>query len=61
MTKSESAECLKLYTYYRLGHIDMVARSLSALIRAAMTAKSRKALWAQVDTFQVKNHPDFII
>ena len=61
MNKSESRECLKLYTYHRMGMLDTVARGLSALVRGAMTAKSRKALMSQADILGVLHHPEFII
>ena len=61
MTKTQKAECLKLYTYKRLGMTDVVARALSALIRACMTAKQRSALMAQADVLEVIGHPEFIV
>ena len=39
----------------------MLARSLSALIRAARTNKSRAALMQYAPVFGVTNHPEFII
>ena len=39
----------------------MLARSLSALIRASMTKRSRAALLEYADTFCVRNPPEFII
>ena len=61
MTKSEQRELLTLYTYRRLCMIDVVARGLSALIRAARTKKSRDALMAQADILEVVGHPEFIV
>ena len=61
MNKSESREVLKLYTYHRMGMLDTGARGLSALIRGAMTAKSRKALMSQADILGVLHHPEFIV
>ena len=61
MNKSEAREVLKLQTYKRMGADDLVARSLSALIRAAMTARSQKALLQQADDLGVRQHPEFVI
>jgi hypothetical protein len=61
MTKSEQRELLTLYTYRRMGMVDTVARGLSAMIRAARTARSRDALMAQADILEVTRHPEFII
>jgi len=61
VNKSEQRELLTLYTYRRLGHVDTVARGLSALIRAARTKKSRDALMAQADILEVVGHPEFIV
>jgi hypothetical protein len=61
LTKSEERELLKLYPMKRMGMDDMVARSLSALIRAAMTERSRRALMQHADVFEVLDHPEFIV
>ena len=61
MTKSETREVTKLAVAHKLGMSDMVARSLSALIRASMTKRSRAALLEYADVFGVRNHPQFII
>lgn len=61
MTKSETREITKLAVAHKLGMSDMVARSLSALIRASMTKRSRAALLEYADVFGVRNHPEFII
>jgi hypothetical protein len=61
MTKSEQREVAKLQKAYELGMDDMLARAMSALIRSAMTAKSRKELIAQAEQWELKFHPDFII
>jgi hypothetical protein len=61
MNKSEQREVSKLAVAHKLGMPDMVARSLSALIRASMTKRSRTALLEYADIFNVRNHPDFII
>ena len=62
MTKSETREIIKLHAYAGAGaDAAMLARSLSALIRAARTNKSRAALMQYAPVFGVTNHPDFII
>lgn len=61
MNKPEQREVSKLAVAHKLGMSDMVARSLSALIRASMTKRSRAALLEYADVFGVRNHPEFII
>ena len=61
MNKSEAREVQKLAVAHKLGMSDMVARSLSALIRASMTRRSRAALLEYADVFGVRHHPEFII
>lgn len=61
MNKSEQREVSKLAIAHKIGMSDMVARSLSALIRSAMTKRSRAALLEYADIFGVRNHPEFII
>lgn len=60
MTQSEKREVLKLYTYHRMGAIDLVARSLCTLIRSARTERSIMALRAQADILEVTQHPDYL-
>ena len=60
MTKSEKAECLKLYTYKRMGADDIVARSLCTLIRSARTEQSLIDLRKQADTLEVADHPEYL-
>lgn len=61
MNKSETREISKLAVMHKLGMADTVARGLSALIRAAMTKRSRDALMEYADIFGVRNHPEFVI
>ena len=61
MNKSEQREVTKLAIAHKLGMSDMVARSLSALIRASLTKKSRLALLEYADIFGVSQHPEFLI
>ena len=61
MKKSELREVSKLAVMHKLGMADTVALGLSALIRAAMTKRSREALMEYADIFGVRHHPDFVI
>ena len=61
MKKSELREITKLAVMHKLGMADTVARGLSALIRAAMTKRSREALMEYADIFGVRNNPEFVI
>jgi hypothetical protein len=61
VTKIERRELLKIYTYKRLGHENIAARGLSALIRAAKTTRSRDALMTQADILDLSQHPEFIV
>lgn len=61
MKKSEIREVSKLAVMHKLGMADTVARGLSALIRAAMTKRSREALMEYADIFGVRHHPDFVV
>ena len=61
MTKSETRELSKLTQYRAMGaDSGMIARSLSALIRAARTARSVDAIRAVAQNWGVTNHPEFI-
>jgi hypothetical protein len=61
MNKSEIREVAKIAQYHAAGlGADFVARSLSALIRAARTNKSAAALRDIAADFGVTDHPDFI-
>lgn len=61
MNKQQAREVENLKLYHAHGMTDTVARSLSALIRCAMTRKSREALLAVALELGVVNHPEFII
>lgn len=62
MNKSEMREIHKLKCFHAVG-VDtaVLARALSALIRASMTRRSRDALLEYAPLFGVVDHPDFII
>ncbi len=61
MNKSELREVKNLAVAHKMGMTDMVARGLSALIRAARTNKSKAALSEYAALFGVVGHPDFIV
>ena len=63
MTKSETAQVKKLITANVFGLADagLLARSMSALIRAARTKVSRDDLMKAAKTMGVASHPEFII
>lgn len=61
MNKHQRNEIAKLAVMHRLGMHDAVARGLSALIRAAMTARARAALLEYAELFAVTDNPDFIV
>jgi hypothetical protein len=61
MTKSEQRELKSVCLYIAAGMRDTAARSLSALIRACRTKKSRDALMAQAVALGLTSEPEFII
>lgn len=61
MTKSETREMKSICLYIAAGLHDVAARSLSALIRATRTKRSRAALMEQANALKLTNHPDFIV
>jgi len=61
MTKAETRELKSVCLYLAAGMVDTAARSLSALIRAARTNRSRAALMEQAQAFKLTQHPDFIV
>lgn len=62
MNKAEKREVQKLRTWTEAGLCSpgMVARVLSALVRASVTKKSRAALLQVADELGVKGHPEFV-
>lgn len=61
INKSEAREISKLTQYRALGaDSGMLARSLSALIRATRTARSADAIRSIAQDWGVTNHPEFI-
>ena len=61
MNKAQKRQVEMIHLYLANGMPDTAARSLSALIRSALTAKGRSELLALAETIGVINHPDFII
>ncbi len=62
MTKSETREVAKTLQHGAILGAGYMARSLSALIRGAMTTKSSNELRALAARFPaVVQHPDFIV
>jgi hypothetical protein len=60
MTKSQLKQFEMIRAYMQAGMIDAAARGLSAMIRAAMSTKSKTALWIAAADFGLTNHPEFI-
>ena len=61
MNKQETREVTRLELYRAIGaDVGMIARSLSALIRASRTNKSAEALRSIATQWGVTDHPDFI-
>lgn len=62
MTKSETREVTKLTQYRAMGaDAGMLARSLSALIRASMSGRTAAQLLQQAREWKLTDHPEFII
>lgn len=61
MTKAEAREIKSICLYIAAGMHDTAARAMSALIRAARTSKSRKALMEQASALKLTQEPEFII
>lgn len=62
MTKSETREITKLIAWHAANvPADIVARSMSALYRAARTSKSQNEILAIAVAYRLVSHPEFII
>jgi hypothetical protein len=61
MNKSQLKQIEMARAYINNGMIDCAARSVSGLIRSAMSAKSRNALMAFASENGLINHSEFII
>jgi hypothetical protein len=61
MTKQQKKQIEMVQMYLSNNMADTAARSVSALIRSAMSTQSRNALLAFAVQNNLQNHPDFII
>jgi hypothetical protein len=61
MTKQQKKQIEMAQMYLANNMADTAARSVSALIRSAMSTQSRNALLAFAVQNNLQNHPDFII
>ena len=61
MNKNQLKQMSNIRFYVINGMPDAAARGLSAMIRAAMSAKSKTALMAEAAALGLTNHPDFIV
>ena len=60
MTKQQSLQVDLIHVYMANNMVDTAAQSLSALIRCAMTTKSKKELMALAVELNLINNPEFI-
>ena len=60
MTKSEKREVAKLQVYIDHGMKNTAARSIGALIRSALTTKSKKELLDLAIKLELACEPEFI-
>jgi hypothetical protein len=60
MTKFQTKQVSMINVYLANNMQDTAARSLSSLIRSAMTKKSQDELWAIAIALKLASHPDFI-
>jgi hypothetical protein len=61
MNKHQKRVVETINIYLENNMIDTAARSLSALIRCAMTKKSQNELMNLAAKLNLTNHPDFIV
>jgi SLT domain-containing protein len=61
MNKNQLKQMSNIRFYVVNNMPDAAARGLSAMIRAAMSAKSKAALMAEAEALGLKNHPEFIV
>lgn len=60
MTKSEERELEHIRAYLRMEMYDTAARSLSALIRACRSSKTKQILHELARDWELANNPEFI-
>jgi hypothetical protein len=61
MTKQQAKQVAMIQIYLANDMADTASRSLSALIRSAMTSKSKAELLALATELNLTNNPEFII
>jgi hypothetical protein len=61
MTKAQNKQVAMIQIYINNGMVDTAARSLSALIRSAMTKKSKLELINLSIKYDLHNNSEFII
>jgi hypothetical protein len=61
MNKSQLKQFKMIQTHAMMGNLDAAARGLSALYRAAMSAKSKAAILNAAANLGIRNNPEFII
>jgi hypothetical protein len=61
MNKSQLKQFKMIQTHAMMGNLDAAARGLSALYRAAMSAKSKAAILNAASNLGIRNNPEFII
>lgn len=61
MTKSEHRDLALIRMHLAVGNADSAALGLSALIRSAMTKRSKEELLAAAAELKLTAHPEFII
>jgi hypothetical protein len=61
MNKKQRREIQTCNAYLMYGQIGIVARMVSALIRSAMTDRSKSALFNYAKQNKLTTHPDFIV
>jgi len=61
MNKSEAKAVVNARLHAAIGNEGAAARTLSALIRSAMTKRSAAAILAVARELHVDTHPEFII
>lgn len=61
MNKQQLKQYAMITAYMNNGMAGAAALGLSAMVRAAMSAKSRAALMAAAVDLGLTNHPDFIV
>jgi len=61
MNKSQLKQFEMIKAHAMTGNLDAAARGLSAMYRAAMSAKSKAAILAAATQLNIRNNPEFII